>query len=242
MRCTIRRKRFLKDLIKTFNVPKEGKVSDKTFTYNIVAGVLGILLCLTSLTAATWAWFGSSITAQNNTIQSGQYFVEKEVKHEATNGEGQNETLILDANENDVYNLEAGKTYHITLTGQGNVSTGYCKVTVSQEKEGAVTASASMHTQQIYTEDYIVPAEGKVGSISFDLIVNGDGKFKLTVEPCWGTSAFSDTKKIQNGGSYTYSGGAITDSDLSTETDSETNTETENGNANNNADSTETGE
>ena len=233
MRCTIRRKRFLKDLIKTFNVPKEGKVSDKTFTYNIVAGVLGILLCLTSLTAATWAWFGSSITTQNNSIQSGQYFVEKTVAHQTANAEGQTENVTLSADEKDVYTLKAGQEYRITLVGQGSVSTGYCKVTISEQENETETPKASTHTQQIFTKDYAAPTEGKAGSISFDLLVSGEKDVQLTIEPCWGTSAIPDSEKLMDKGSYTYSGGAIKPS-------AEKNDGTANNNANESADNTAT--
>lgn len=233
MRCTIRRKGFLKDLIKAFNVPKEGKVSDKTFTYNIVAGVLGILLCLTSLTAATWAWFGSSITSPKNSIRSGQYLVEKTVEHKTVNSEGQAENVTLSASERDVYFLTAGQQYHITLKGSGTASTGYCKVTVYEADEnGATTSETSMHTQQIFTK----ASEGKAAEISFDLLVSGSKDVQLTVEPCWGTSAKEEDEKLLNNGSYTYSTGAITDVTPSTDNS----TETEDNNANESTDNTDT--
>ncbi|MBQ8850431.1 MAG: hypothetical protein IJ011_08890 [Clostridia bacterium] len=207
----------MKKFLKTFDVPKDGKVPDKTFTYNMVAGVLGILLCLTSLSAATWAWFGGSVTTENNTIQSGQYGVTENIIVKTTDGDQE-----VPPDEYGVYNLGKG-TYHITLTGTGTVSTGYCIVTLKQQSgtdtQSDTGANATQkHTQQVFTSEYMNNATeadkaGKVSSISFDLLIgeeNNNSTVQMTIEPCWGTSSVPNTEKIVDGCKCTFDGTQLT--------------------------------
>ena len=192
----------MKKFLQIFIVPKDGKISDKTLTYNIVAGVLGILLCLTSLTAATWAWFGSSITTQSNSIKSGQYDVSVSVVERS---DAETETALT-ADENDNYKLEAGKTYSIGLEGLGNVSTGYCAVRLTGSTE-------TVHTQQIFTPEFAAAEAGKVDKISFELTISDEltEGAELSVIPCWGSSALPAEDKLYDGHSYTFDGSSITE-------------------------------
>lgn len=188
----------MKKFLMTFRIPKDGKVSDKTFTYNIVAGVVGILLCLTSLTAATWAWFGSAITSDKNTITSGQYSVTETV----INIKDSENTEVVSVDG--VYVLYDG-TYSITLTGAGTVSTGFCTVSITENTEDG--EKISKHTQQIFTPGSENTEEGKLSEISFELTVKNCDSVRLTVTPCWGTSAVTDGK-ICDAGVYEYDGAA----------------------------------
>lgn len=188
----------MKKFFKTFLIPKYGRVSDKTFTYNIVAGIVAILLCLTSLTAATWAWFGSAITSDKNTISSGQYDVTRTVLM-ITDGEPL-EVVSVD----EVYVLYAG-TYKITLSSEGTVSTGFCTVSITENSEDG--AKLTKHTQQIFTPEHTTNGDGRCSEISFMLTVKNCESVRLTVKPCWGTSAVTDGK-IENNGVYEYDGEA----------------------------------
>ena len=190
----------MKKFLQVFIVPKDGRVSDKTLTYNIVAAAIGILLCLTSLTAATWAWFGSSVSTQSNSIQSGQYDVSVSVAEL-----GDTETVLAaDANNN--YRLEAGKTYRVTLAGLGNVSTGYCSIRLTGSTE-------TVHTQQIYTPEFADASAGKKAEIDFELSVGEElaGSVELFVIPCWGSSALPSESRLRDGGRYSYSGALISE-------------------------------
>lgn len=181
-------------------MPKDGRVSDKTLVYNIVAGVIGILLCLTSLTAATWAWFGSSVTSQNNSIQSGQYDVSVSVHDNGVADSGE----LLTATADGSYMLAKGRTYRITLEGVGSVSTGYCSIRL----EGS---SEPLHTQQVYTPEYADSGAGKYSVISFELSISDSltDTVSLSVIPCWGSSALPEEKKLFDGGEYSYDGAEI---------------------------------
>ena len=44
---------MIKKLLDNLTAPEKGKVSDKTMSSNIIACVIGVLLCVVSLTAAT---------------------------------------------------------------------------------------------------------------------------------------------------------------------------------------------
>lgn len=112
--------------IKRFYIPKNQKISDKSFSQLILASVLGILLCTVCLGGLTWAWFSDSVTSNTETLQSATYDIQAEVKKESDGS-------VVAINEDNTYTLDAGETYIVKLTATGNASTGYCKVTLNDK-------------------------------------------------------------------------------------------------------------
>lgn len=112
--------------IKRFYIPKNQKISDKSFSQLILASVLGILLCTVCLGGLTWAWFSDSVTSNTETLRSATYEIQAEVKKESDGS-------VVAINEDNTYTLDAGETYIVKLTATGNASTGYCKVTLNDK-------------------------------------------------------------------------------------------------------------
>ena len=112
--------------IKRFYIPKNQKISDKSFSQLILASVLGILLCTVCLGGLTWAWFSDSVTSNTETLRSATYDIQAEVKKESDGS-------VVAINEDNTYTLDAGETYTVKLKATGNASTGYCKVTLNDK-------------------------------------------------------------------------------------------------------------
>lgn len=177
---------MIKKLFDALTVPEKGKISDKTMTFNIVACVAGMLLCVLSLTAATWAWFGDSITSPVNQVQTGEYKVQIKITDSATGNE-----VLPDSKG--VYSLESNGVYDVKLEADGTVSTGYFALSFASAPE------KKFYTPQMFTEH-----SGKSPtSISFRLVCTEAEK--LTVGAWWGTYSVPDADRdIQNGESYTF--------------------------------------
>ena len=122
--------------IKRFYIPKNQKISDKSFSQLILASVLGILLCTVCLGGLTWAWFSDSVTSNTETLRSATYEIQAEVK-KGTESVDMDETTKT-------YPLTAGETYTVKLKATGNASTGYCKVTLN-DKDYYTTQIAPGH-------------------------------------------------------------------------------------------------
>ncbi|MBP3375584.1 MAG: hypothetical protein J6L83_02335 [Clostridia bacterium] len=186
---------MIKKLLDNLTAPEKGKVSDKTMSSNIIACVIGVLLCVVSLTAATWAWFGASITSSTNSVETGYYKVAVEVADVSA------PTVALSPTTEggSAYALSGGE-YLVTIKADGNVSTGYCILDLS-----ASSTKKTFYSSQIFTE-----VSGKSPtSITFTLTLSGDTLVEFA--PCWGTHVVEDgVIYLSDGGSYAYDGASST--------------------------------
>lgn len=149
----------LKDFVRSCRVPKEGKVSDRTFLHSITVSIFSILLCMVMLSSVTWAWFSEDVSSNANTVQSASCEVDVSVTYVTV--EDGSATKTLDRNEDGVYKFAARQVYTVTLTASGTASTAYCKFLVG----GQPYYTAQIPTKASQNEDgTIVP-----NSISFTL-------------------------------------------------------------------------
>ena len=169
----------MKKFFEIFRIDKKEKISDKTFMFNIVACMAGIVICLSSLTAVTWAWFGGSVSSASNTIQTANYKMTVKVMS--------GDTEISSSSPSGYqYLLEAGKEYTVILSGEGTGS-GYCRVTNNRD------SSKIYYTSQVRASD----AEPTRFTLKFAVATTVD------LQPCWGTYIVeSEKRELQNGGSY----------------------------------------
>ena len=164
-------------ILDAFRINKGEKISDRTFMYNLVACVAGIVICLSSLTAVTWAWFGGSVSSAENTIKTASYQMSVSVY--------EGETKISPRPEAGYhFSLTANKQYTVRLEGVGSGS-GYCRVT----KNGS-------------SEPVYFTSQVKAGEVaSFTLEFSEDTV--IDVLPCWGTYiGATDARDLMNGQSY----------------------------------------
>lgn len=171
----------MKRLFENKKVKDGEKVTDRALASSLITAIAGIILCLASLTAATWAWFGDSVSSASNTVQAGFYSVTAKVKDSA---EAQLESKE-DADGNEYYELLAGERYEITLTGEGSVSGGYCILEYGENE---------LFTERIFTAEN----ESTPKKISFSVVA--EQSIKLYIGSSWGK--YSGTPDIIDGGEY----------------------------------------
>lgn len=183
-----------KRLTSQFRVSKSGKISDKTMTLNLVSCVVGILLCVSSLTAATWAWFQANVSSTDNVIQAADYTIEvtvsagNTVASEQTGESAQAVSLARAVEGGYAFTAEEDGTYTVQLTYSGSASTGYCKLVI-----GATS---------YYTEQLPIPVENgtPLTVMRFALTLSRDTTVQFI--PCWGTYK-EPARDILNGMTYT---------------------------------------
>ena len=171
----------MKGIFEKIKVKDNEKVTDKALASNLVAAVIGIILCLASLTAATWAWFGDSVLSASNTVQTGSYSVSAQVK----NSSAEQLEAKKDAEGKEYYELSAGERYEITLTGEGTISGGYCILEYGENE---------LLTERIFT----AANEDTPKRISFYVVPSEN--IKLYISSSWGK--YGGTPDINDGGDY----------------------------------------
>lgn len=150
-------------------IPKNEKISDKTFSRTIISSLLGIFICGICLAGLTWAWFSSSISSTANNITSADFSVQITYKNE-------NDVEINPFNENGTFKTG---TYRITLTASGSASTGYCKVELNDN---------IYHTVQLFNNEN--------GNNTITFTVGANNNDQLTITHQWGTYAVQGGEKL----------------------------------------------
>lgn len=183
-----------KQVIEELKVPKEGKISDKTFTYNLIASILGIVLCLLFLSATTFAWYSSEISGGSMSISPSSCVIEVEIAYDSdpANAGAYDSCDVPSAtvDSNDIvydYNFLGGKIYKVTLKPTGT-GTGYCKMKVGD------------------SDKYYFSEQMSGGSdITFYITFEQDSAVEF--HSCWGYYS-GDVRDIKDSSVYTYTAGA----------------------------------
>ena len=177
---------MIKKLFNNAVQTKDGKISDKMMTFNIVACIVGMLLCLSSLSAVTWAWFADSIISPVNQVQTGEYRLAVKITDSDTGNE-------ISPDSNGMYQLTADVIYDVELAATGSVSTGYGAIRFSSDDEN------KFYTPQIFTVD----SEKSPNLICFR--ITSSKNENLSVDSWWGTLSTPDAERdIQDGVGYAF--------------------------------------
>ena len=177
---------MIKKILDNITSPEKGEVSHKAISFNLIACMIGVMLCIVSLTAATWAWFGNSISSPVNSVQTGVYTIDVTV----VTTDGGDDAVLL-PNDDGSYSFDALTEYTVTLKAEGNVSTGYCAIVFASHPD------MKLHTSQIFTDE----SDSDPKSITFSLTVSSDESVRF--ESWWGTFA-SPERDVVAGGDYFY--------------------------------------
>ena len=151
---------------------KDEKLTDKAFSRLMITSVLGILICITCLCSATWAWFSADTSSGSNTLSSGKF--DLDISLTDPNGA----PVPLFEQESGVFTctLEEAVAYTVTLniTGDTTATKGFCTIKVGGD---------SYQTASIYTED--------TTPLVFTLDAAKSG-ITVTFSPTWGLPASED--------------------------------------------------
>lgn len=158
--------------------PKKEMNADKIFSINLFSCILGIVLCLSSLTAVTWAWFSDGITSGSNMIESASYELSVSIGREQLVSNNHKFTYTASAN---------GETVKVTLKATGTASSGY-----------SIMVKSSNETKKYYTQQVRPNTDG----ITFTLELSAGET--ITFEQRWGSYSGvpNDQRDLKDGETY----------------------------------------
>lgn len=112
------------------NSKNKFKMTDKAFSRLLITSVLGIILCITCLCSATWAWYSAGASSSSNTLGSGKFDLDVTVVDE-NNAQGVTQSSL----QNNAFTLENASTYTVTLktTDDTTVTKGFCTIRVGDD-------------------------------------------------------------------------------------------------------------
>jgi hypothetical protein len=115
----------LKQIKSDYKVSNEGNISEKTFSYRILAGAIGMLLCAVCIIASSLAYFSYDERVANQKLTGANYTVKPSiVLHE-----GGEDIEIFKNPSTGLYCLEPG-VYTVSLPAEGTAKTGYCRISI----------------------------------------------------------------------------------------------------------------
>ncbi|MGN0441529.1 MAG: hypothetical protein ACI4FO_02375 [Acutalibacteraceae bacterium] len=159
-----------------FSIPKNGNISDASFMVRISFCFAGILLFMLSLCVTAYAMFSYNVGSGTTKIQAANFDLDVKI----TDLSKPDEPPVTGGYD---YRLVSG-THKVTLTAEGNASTGYCKIALIDDSDN------------IYETHYTAQF-GKGEVFEFTIYLSADTNINFT--PQWGT--YSGEPDIQNGGS-----------------------------------------
>lgn len=153
------------------------KLTDKAFSRLMMTSVLGILLCITCLCSATWAWFNADVSADQNTLQSGRFGLEVSILDPSS----ASVAVVSRSNGSSVCTLGDAGLYTVTLkmTEDTTVSKGFCAI----ETDGERYRTASILVGE--TNPFTFTFEAKKANMT------------LIFAPAWGIPAEFDVEAGQ---------------------------------------------
>ncbi len=177
----------MKSSTKREDINKKDKTAERAFVQNFIISIICALVCITALSASTWAWFRQGVSSDTQIFEIANCDIEIVVAH-GTTGD-----VILPEEYPDggKYKLEKGNTYIVTLKGTGTATTCYCKLLVGSEDNEYYTEQITMSYDELTGQN--------VGKISFTLSFDADTYVYILSR--WGTGSMTD-RKFKNGGVY----------------------------------------
>ncbi len=158
------------------NLDTSTESKDDGLGFVLMPSVMAILLCAVCLAGSTVAWYTSTKTIPNQVIEPGTFTVE------ATVMQGNAEVMA----KNGTYSLVAGQIYTVTLRTNGNTTSGYC-----------VIALTNLYARTAVREEFFTRQLEPDGSYQFTLTADVD--LLMTVKSSWGTSYKHDRPDIACG-------------------------------------------
>lgn len=166
---------------KYFYIPKHGRIKDNVMLIRTVATAVTMILCLAAMSFTAYAYFSYNVTSGFNRIQSASFDADVSIK--ITESKTDTPVDVKKVKSTCTAELEAGKTYSVTLSyGESTSTTGFCVIT-------AKNCLNTYHTQQLWK----IPDanEKKANTITFSLTVSKNTIVEILSH--WGTSSRNGT-------------------------------------------------
>ena len=115
----------LKQIRDDYKIPTEGQISEKTFSYRILAMAIGMLMCAVCIVTSSLAFFSYDERVSTQKLTGANYMVTPSiVLHD-----GEEEIPISKNPETGLYCLEPG-VYTVSLPAEGTAKMGYCRISI----------------------------------------------------------------------------------------------------------------
>ena len=149
-------------------MPKHGKISEKAFNIKIATSILGIVICLLSLSVSAWGMFSESVTIGNTTLSAAYHDILVEITQDGkVCGNGL------------VYTLNKG-TYTAKVTATGSAKQSGYFVVVEGENTNRYYSVQMSENQQIEFIIYVSDDTKRFEFIpQWGTFSGGDGETKL---------------------------------------------------------------
>ncbi len=125
------------------------KISEKLFFRVMITSVVSILVCITCLCSATWAWFGTNTTSTNNTLGSGRFGLAVTVtdKNDAAVhvSDGADGSFVCTFSEVGEY------TVSLKISDDTTVSKGFCTVKANNKTYATSSLKVDGPTTLVFT-------------------------------------------------------------------------------------------
>ena len=150
------------------------KLTDQAFSRLMISSVLGILLCITCLCSATWAWFTADTSNNSNTLQSGRFGLD---------------VSVLDSSSAAVAVIPRSDGSTLCILGEAGLYT----VTLSMSED--TTVSKGFCTIDVGAEHYKTASINVNGTNPFTFTFEAhEANMSLIFAPAWGLPASYDVE------------------------------------------------
>lgn len=169
-----------------FYIPKHGRVREKVMLTRIAMTVTIVIMCLAAMSITAYAYFSYNISSGSNIIKAAHFETKVSIQITDENGEAVDIKPITSNYQTHKVELNAGKSYTVTVTPTENstAKTGFVVVTA----EGC---DQTYHTQQLGIDENVT--DGETPSITFKLMITDSTEVRFLAH--WGTSTFYDAYK-----------------------------------------------
>ena len=154
------------------------KEADRIFLQSFIVTIIGALVCITSLSMSTWAWFVGSVNSNNNSIVAA--YCEIDVSVTPVNNSGISTASAIDENSNRevlddgyMYQLSAGQMYSVKMVPYGSATSCYLRFRIGANE---------YLTRQLG----VAPSKETGEATTFTITCANDTS--LIVLPRWGTA------------------------------------------------------
>ena len=168
----------LKDL---FTVPAGQKITEKHLWRVLGSSICSILLCMTCLVSATWAWYNVSVENDGNVIWIGQPGIHMTVDgascESGTELSGSEIELTM-AHANHTDDFDKKSTLYVTLNLQKEGATAFHYVTLNESNDYSSMVRIQNDMGDTYTVSWIVswfPPDNAAALIGDTIVLGAEG-------------------------------------------------------------------
>ena len=166
-----------------FEVPKEGKITEKVMMTRVITTVIFTVMCLVAMSVTAYAYFSHESQSSSYIIQAATWKLDVSAESDVVEENG---VYTLDNrynNENRIFKFTVKKTVDSTAT------IGYAKLEVNTDPTNSESEWQKFYSQEM---GQILPNGGEVWTREVQILVPKGGIAVVKVIPSWGSCALRE--------------------------------------------------